>query len=465
MSGRVMIVDPVSTNRIVLKVKLLAARYEVVPCVDFAEALGRLDDEKPDLILVEASQLAAGFADFCNELRRGHRQLEIPVLGLGQFADSSARLAALAAGADDILPKPFCDALLLAMIRGLLRSRDEARAALMSDETRSALGFAESCAGFEPAGSVAIVCDDELSGQRFGQLLNGLRAGQAITMTPTEALELRGKAIPDLFVLDARATPARSTGEAVYQLIADLRSRTETRNAAQLVILPAGAATMAAMALDLGASATAFSDEAPEEMVLRSRTLLARKAKQDRMRDTLRSGLEAAVTDPLTGLYNRRYAMSHLAGLAERAVETGRNLAVMVLDIDHFKRINDTHGHAAGDQVLIGVGEILRRNLRAIDLVARIGGEEFLIAMPEASAEAARAAAERLRQKIATSDFGNTDAGALKVTMSVGIALGTADQVVGGRSGIEDLIQSADTALYRSKAAGRNIVTLDQTAA
>jgi two-component system cell cycle response regulator len=200
-------------------------------------------------------------------------------------------------------------------------------------------------------------------------------------------------------------------------------------------------------------------------MVLRSRTLLARKAKQDRMRDTLRSGLEAAVTDPLTGLYNRRYAMSHLAGLAERAVETGRNLAVMVLDIDHFKRINDTHGHAAGDQVLIGVAEVLRRNLRAIDLVARIGGEEFLIAMPEASAEAARAAAERLRQKIATSDFGSTDAGALKVTMSVGIALGTADQVVGGRSGIEDLFQSADTALYRSKAACRNIVTLGQTAA
>ena len=107
MSGRVMIVDPVSTNRIVLKVKLLAARYEVVPCVDFAEALGRLDDEKPDLILVEASQLAAGLADFCSELRRSRRQLEIPVLGLGHFADAHARLAALAAGADDILPKPF----------------------------------------------------------------------------------------------------------------------------------------------------------------------------------------------------------------------------------------------------------------------------------------------------------------------------------------------------------------------
>ena len=139
MSGRVMIVDPVSTNRIVLKVKLLAARYGVIPCASFAEALERLDDEKPALILVEASQLGAGLADFCAELRLGRRLVDIPVLGLGHFADSYARLAALAAGADDILPKPFGDALLIAMIRSLLRSRDEAREARLSDETRTAL--------------------------------------------------------------------------------------------------------------------------------------------------------------------------------------------------------------------------------------------------------------------------------------------------------------------------------------
>ncbi len=465
MSGRVMIVDPVSTNRIVLKVKLLAARYGVIPCASFAEALERLDDEKPALILVEASQLDAGLADFCAELRLGRRQVDIPVLGLGHFADSHARLAALAAGADDILPKPFGDALLLAMIRSLLRSRDEAREARLSDETRTALGFSDSSAAFDHAGSVAIVSDDELGGKKFGQLLGGFRSGQAKAMTPTEALELRGKAVPDLFVLDARSAMARNSAEAVYQLIADLRSRPETRNAAQLVVLPTGSSTMAAMALDLGVSATASADAAPEEMLHRSRALLARKARQDRVRDTVKSGLEAAMTDPLTGLNNRRYAMSHLAGLAERAVETGRNLAVMVLDIDHFKSINDRHGHAVGDQVLIGVANILRRNLRAIDLVARVGGEEFLIAMPDASAEAARAAAERVRQKIASADFGSCEGGALNVTLSVGIALGMAGQAVGGRSGIEDLILNADAALYRSKAAGRNTVTLGQTAA
>ena len=465
MSGRVMIVDPVSTNRIVLKVKLIAARYGVVPCASFAEALGRLDDEKPDLILVEASQLGTGLADFCAQVRQDRRNADIPVLGLGHFTDSYARLEALAAGADDILPKPFCDALLLAMIRSLLRTRDEARETLLTDDTRTALGFSEGPVGFDHAGSVAIVCDDDLCSQRFGHLLNGLRSGQASAITPTEALEPRGKLVPELFILDARNALARNSIEGVYQLIADLRSRTETRNAAQLVVLPAGSSAMAAMALDLGANAAASADAAPEEMLLRARALLARKAKQDRVRDTLKSGLEAAMTDPLTGLSNRRFAMSHLAGLAERAVETGRNFAVMVLDIDHFKRINDTHGHAAGDQVLIGVAEILRRNLRAVDLVARVGGEEFLIAMPDASAEAAHAAAERLRQKIASADFGSSEAGFLNVTLSVGIALGAAGQVVGGKSAIEDLILSADAALYRSKAAGRNTVNLGQTAA
>ena len=103
----------------------------------------------------------------------------------------------------------------------------------------------------------------------------------------------------------------------------------------------------------------------------------------DQLRASVEDRLRLAMTDPLTGLHNRRYAMAHLSRIAERAAVAGRTFALMILDLDRFKAINDTHGHAAGDAVLAEVAARLSAQLRPIDLVARIGGEEFLIALPD----------------------------------------------------------------------------------
>ena len=144
----------------------------------------------------------------------------------------------------------------------------------------------------------------------------------------------------------------------------------------------------------------------------------------------------------------------------------------MMLDLDHFKAVNDTHGHAAGDRVLVEVAQRLRDNLRAIDLVARIGGEEFLVAMPETSVEQARSAAERLRRVIEDTPFDCTRAGQgpLRVTMSIGVAIGPGVQgdvaaVTTPGALIEELYERADIALYSAKSAGRNTVTVELTAA
>ncbi len=168
------------------------------------------------------------------------------------------------------------------------------------------------------------------------------------------------------------------------------------------------------------------------------------------------------MTDPLTGLHNRRYALPHLARIAERAQTAGRQFAVMVLDLDRFKSINDTWGHGAGDAVLIEVAERLKSNLRAVDLIARIGGEEFLIALPDTTLEAAQATAERLRRVVGDRPVplpnGN---GSIPVTLSIGLALG-ADPAAGS---VEDLIGLADRALLGSKADGRNQVKVGRSAA
>lgn len=465
MSGRVMIVDPVSTNRIVLKVKLLAARYEVVPCASFSEALDKLEAETPDIILVEASQLADDLSTFVATLRASRLGESLPVLGLGHFENSADRLNTLLSGIDDILAKPYSDSLLQARIRSLLRARGDGQEPDLPDETRRALGFAESAAIFEPSGSVVIISAGELVGRRLALSIDRLRTGHAAVVEPERALEMRGSAVPDLFVIDARESRTRQAQDKVFHLIADLRSRSDTRHAAQLVVLPQTADDMAAMSLDLGASETIPAEADADELSHRVRALLARKGKLDRLRNTLRTGLEAAMTDPLTGLHNRRFAMSYLTGLAQRSFEAGRSLAVMVLDIDHFKQVNDTYGHTVGDAVLVGVAELLRKNLRSVDLIARVGGEEFLVAMPEACADAARAAAERLRQRIGSTPFNHEGKEPVFITLSVGIAVAGPERPLNDLSAIESLLVQADGALYRSKTSGRNTVTLDQSAA
>jgi len=216
------------------------------------------------------------------------------------------------------------------------------------------------------------------------------------------------------------------------------------------------------MALDLGANDILTEGFLPAELAIRLRTQLRRKADGDRLRASVEDGLRLAVTDPLTGLYNRRYAVTHLGRIAENAAATGRPFAVMVADLDRFKSINDTWGHPAGDAVLVEIAHRLRDNLRAVDMVARIGGEEFLIAMPDTDDAAAELAADRLR-RIAQSTPVTLRDGRTRVaaTISIGVAVSAED----GTEPNADLIDRADRALLAAKAEGRNQVTLSRPAA
>jgi len=162
---------------------------------------------------------------------------------------------------------------------------------------------------------------------------------------------------------------------------------------------------------------------------------------------------ELATTDELTGLWNRRRFLEMLAQECRRAGRSGADLALAMLDLDHFKVVNDTYGHALGDRVLAEAASIIRRAARATDVVARYGGEEFMVLMPEASAVDARNAAERIRTHIARHPIsdGTIDVG---ITASVGVSA----LKDGGPGGPDHLIRRADEALYAAKQAGRNCI-------
>lgn len=492
MAGRVLIVDDVATNRIVLKVKLAAACYDTLQASDGESALRMAREGLPDVILLDVVLPDLHGMEVCRRLKLDPVTRDIPVIMITALRDAEARRAALRAGADDFLSKPLDETMLLARLRSLLRVRETAQELQLRDSTSRALGFAEQSAFFAPpaetSGRVTLIAAQRETAAAWRRALLPHISATLEVMPHERALIDAGPA-PDLYVI---AADLEKPGDGL-RLMSELRSRPGTRHAVTCVVLAQDDRGLGAMALDLGASDLLGDDFEPQETALRLAAQLHRKRQADTLRATVRNGLEMAIHDPLTGLYNRRYALPHLAQMAERARKTGRQLAVMVLDLDRFKLVNDTLGHAAGDAVLVAVTQRLRDAMRPSDLLARIGGEEFLVALPDTGLVEAEAAAERLCRAVAANPVPLPDIGrAVTVTMSVGLALGGFDgaatirpvaaggpEVTGvngaGRGAPNDaappeamiaaLIARADLAVRRAKASGRNKVSVASTAA
>ncbi len=454
MTGRILVVDDVATNRIVMKVKLATACYAVDQADCGTAALDAARANPPDLILLDVVMPDMSGLEVCRRLKAQPETADIPVILITALADRDSKMAGLEAGADDFLTKPVDEVTLLARVRSLLRARDTARE--LKQRGEPALGFAEAAAGFtgkEKPGHIALIASGPKGAVLWKTVLDD-RVGGAVSILPRDAalgsFGTDDDDAPDVFVIAADLAH-RNEG---LRLLSDLRSRPGTRNAATVMILPQGDSERAAIALDLGAHDILYDPFDAQELAIRIRAQLGRKRQADRLRASLKAGLDMAVTDSLTGLHNRRYGMFQLEQMLARS---GRRLAVMLLDIDHFKQVNDTHGHFAGDQVLDLVARRLRAQVRAGDLLARIGGEEFLVALPDSDSATALARAEQLRAAIADHSFAvGGDTPPLAITLSVGIALAAPGMAETAQS----LLDRADAALYGAKAHGRDQVTL-----
>lgn len=468
MQGKILIVDPISTNRIVLKVKLASAFYEVLQASSADEACVAALRYAPDLVISAMALPDCDAADFARQLHANPQTRALPIVVIGDQPGAGSRLAALEAGVQDVMLRPLDDTLFLARVRSLIRAQNTAAEWQMRDDTSRALGFAEDQAEFGPAGrSIVVSTDTERARAWMEQIRPALRCSLSYAPPDTALRDLSPGRVPDVFIMILEDED-RHSGD-VLRLLAAIRATAITRHAGTLVIQPTPDPGLGAYALDLGADDLMVDGFEVVEFTLRVKALLRRKRVADQLRATVRSGLKAAVSDPLTGLHNRRYAMPHLTRVAEHAQATGRSFAVMVADLDHFKRINDLYGHASGDAVLIEAARRLRENLRGVDLLARIGGEEFLIVMPATPLSEARVAARRLCRKIGDEGFkvpgSNTP---IDVTISIGVSMGgtrgssnTNIDAVDANS----LLDAADKALYDAKLQGRNQVQLYRPAA
>lgn len=464
MSGKVLIVDGIAGNRITLRAGLAAAGYDATAVGCAAEAMRVIRRALPDLIVTDLGLPDLHGADLIARLRAEGPARDVPIVALAGAEDGAARIAALRAGADDVLARGTEAGALQARLRNLLRLR-----AMLADLRAGGgplplAGLAEAGArGPEPPGRVALVADRVETALRWRRALAPLMRDSLSVLSRSEALAGPAPDAPggdggaDVWLVEA---PADDPGGGL-RFLSELRDRNAHRHASVCLIRDGGWPD-AATAYDLDAGDLVGAAIPPEELALRLAALMRRKRLADRHMAWLRDGLRHGTFDPLTGLHNRYMGLRLLEGIAAAAQAPGApGYAVMMVDLDRFKSVNDRWGHAAGDAVLVEVARRLSSNLRAGDLVARMGGEEFLVALPATGLPDARRVAERLRGALREDPFILPSGDPLRVTASIGLALAE-----GGRPvPVDAVVDSADRALLSAKSGGRNRVTLALTAA
>ncbi len=455
MTGRILVVDAVPTNRIILRVKLAAAFYEVAQAGTAAAALDLIKKSLPDLVIISSDLPDMAGRDLCAALRDAAQDMHLPVVIIHSDNLPEERHTSLIAGADDVLSRPLDDQVMLARLRSLLRARDAEAELQLREDTRRALGLQEDNPDFDHPALVAFVpVGDMPTGKSLTNELGDALGAQIELIKPDHALRERRPA-PDVIVI-AEGRGANGRG---LTLLAQMRANSHTRHAALIYVAYPHQQREAASALDMGANDLLVNGPDVQELAIRLRKQIARKRTNDRLREDMRDGLRAAVTDSLTGLYNRRYTQPHLARLTDRATQRRRPFSLLVLDLDFFKKVNDKYGHAAGDAVLVTLARRLKDNLRPSDLIARWGGEEFLVAMPDTDRNSAVTIAQRLCQIMAQQPVTLPGGRRLTVTLSIGVSSLTIE----GEETPDTLIEKADQALYAAKSQGRNTVVLADT--
>jgi two-component system, cell cycle response regulator len=444
MSARVLLVDDIEANRKVLASKLAAEYYQVIEAANGEQALARAVADSPDIILLDVMMPGMDGYEVCRRLKDDPDTAHIPIVFVSALDERIDRLKGLSLGADDFLTKPVDTAQLIARMRSLARMKvviDELRGRQASGKRMGVIeGEASADNGL---GAQLLVIDD--SPRQLDLIQRALGASNTVTTLETQHAGAR----PDVVLVSLAAKAFDG-----LRVTAHLRSSEATRQTPILVLVDPDEHAKAHRALDIGAHDIIHRPLDEEELQARVRTIVRRKRLVEHMRASLDQSMELAVTDQLTGLNNRRFLMSQLGPLVQRAARGGDPVSVIIADVDHFKRINDTFGHDIGDEVLKEFAARLASNFRPIDIACRFGGEEFVVVMPNTRGDYACLVAERLRRHVASAPFSiKAGSDALSVTVSLGVAVST-----GGADSADKVLKRADEALYRAKQNGRNRV-------
>ncbi len=455
MTARVLVVDDVPANVRLLEARLSAEYFDVVTAMSGREALAICERAECDLVLLDVMMPEMDGLEVCRRLKSNPATHHIPVVMVTALDQPSDKVRGLEAGADDFLTKPIQELALIARVRSLARLKmitDELRMrVLTSREIGIESPEREAVADTGRNGRILIVDDRPASYERISATLAKEHEVE-VEADPNQALFHAADGNYDLLIVSLGLENFDA-----LRLCSQVRSLDRTRGLPILAVTEPDNNVRMLRGLEIGVNDFLIRPIDKNELLARTRSQVRKRRYAERLRDNVQLSIEMAITDALTGLSNRRYMESHLGTLIEQAAARGKPLASLIIDIDYFKAINDTHGHDAGDDVLRDFAMRIKKSIRGIDLACRYGGEEFVIVMPETDMAVAAMVAERLRRRIAAEPFAVAQGTRhIPVTISIGIAgLRDKDDTAAA------LLKRADQALYRAKRDGRNRVVPD----
>jgi len=453
MTARVLVVDDVVQNVKLLEAKLTSEYFEVLTALNGEDALKIIENDHPDIVLLDVMMPGMDGFEVCRRIRANETSAHIPVIMVTALDQSKDRVAGIEAGADDFLTKPVQDTPLFARVRSLVRLKvlmDELR---MRETTGENFGMSmESNPSRDVSltdARVLLIEDYARVAERIGTYMKDLAIVDVDNGASGEITGRQNLEKYDLVILSLGLDKIDG-----LRLCSQLRSSEHSRRIPILVLVDEGHTDQLVKSMELGATDYITRPIDRNELLARAKSQIRQKRYADRLRKNMQKSIEMAMTDAVTGLYNRHFLSSHLDTLMGRDNEHHRKVSLLMLDIDKFKLVNDTYGHAAGDEVLKEFARRIRGNIRNIDLAARFGGEEFVVVMPEGNIDYAYYFADRLRKAIADEPFEISGSEQpITVTVSIGLALSGEEH-----SSSNKLLVAADEALYQAKQNGRNRV-------